>query len=159
MMPTGPPGTAASVIPPGLGRRGFFIAYVAIILPLLVVMLAVAIWARWRGGKMLTSGLMQAALLGWIREDEIRWVGRISDRMPARAYAKRRGGRVATSTLRTWQQTMTDVAFLHLRAVAGTAPRDLDARMDKLLQHAAEIRPWLIISPPPTMGSPLAQPR
>jgi hypothetical protein len=145
------------------GGRGFFIAYAAIILPLLVVMLAIAIWARSREGKMLTSGLTQASQLGWIRPEEIRWVARISDRMSARAYAKRRGGRVAAQALRAWQQTMIEVAFLHLRAIAGTAPRDLNARMGELLQHAAEIRPWLIIPPPPmgppTMGPPSFAPR
>jgi protease PrsW len=144
------------------GGRGFFIAYGAIILPLLLVMLAVAIWARSREGKMLTSGLMQAAQLGWIRPEEIRWVARISDRMSARAYARRRGGRVAAQALRAWQQTMIEVAFLHLRAVAGTAPADLNLRMGELLQHAAEIRPWLIIPPPPMappmMGPPMVRP-
>jgi RsiW-degrading membrane proteinase PrsW (M82 family) len=140
------------------GGRGFFIAYGAIILPLLLVMLAVAIWARSREGKMLTSGLVQAAQLGWIRPEEIRWVARISDRMSARAYARRRGGRVAARALRAWQQTMTEVAFLHLRAVAGTAPRDLGLRMGELLQHAAEIRPWLIIPPPPGMRAPMMPP-
>jgi RsiW-degrading membrane proteinase PrsW (M82 family) len=140
------------------GDRGFFIVYGSIILPLLVVMLAVAIWARSREGKMLTSGLVQAAQLGWIRPEEIRWVARISDRMSARTYAKRRGGRVAARALRAWQQTMTEVAFLHLRAVAGNAPRDLNARMGELLQHATEIRPWLVIPPPPMMRPPTMQP-
>ena len=79
------------------GGNGFLIAYGAIMLPLLIVILAVAIWARSREGKMLTAALHQVAQMGWIRPEEIRWIARLSDRMSARAYAKRVGGKPAAA--------------------------------------------------------------
>jgi protease PrsW len=129
------------------GGNGFLVAYSAIFLPLLVVILAVAVWARSREGKMLTTALRQVAQLGWIRPEEIRWIARLSDRMSARAYAKRIGGKPATNAVRAYQQTMTEVAFLHHRAVSGTAPADLNQRMNGLLQRAAWLRPYVVFPP------------
>src|SRR5215218_47934 len=135
------------------GANGFLLAYGAIMLPLLVVVLAIAIWARSREAKMLTTALQQVAQMGWIRPEEIRWIARLSDRMSARAYAKRIGGKPAVDAVRAYQQTMTEVAFLHHRAVEGTAPADLNQRMNGLLQRAAWLRPYVVFPPqPPAMG-------
>lgn len=131
------------------GGEGFFTAYLAVMLPLLVVLLSLAIWARTREGRMLGSALDQVARLGWIRPEEIRWVARLSDRMSARAYAKRLGGPTAARVVRGYQQTLTEIGFLHNRAVTGTAPPDLQQRMGGLLQHAADLRPYVILPPPP----------
>lgn len=145
------------------GSNGFLFAYGAIMLPLLVVVLAIAIWARSREGKMLTAALHQVAQMGWIRPEEIRWVARLSDRMSARAYAKRVGGKPAGAALRAYQQTMIEVAFLHHRAVNGTAPADLNRRMSLLLQRAAWLRPYVVFPPqvvplPPASPGPSAPP-
>jgi RsiW-degrading membrane proteinase PrsW (M82 family) len=143
------------------GGNGFFVTYAAIMLPLLAVMLAVGIWARSREGKMLTAALEQTVPMGWIRPEEIRWVARLSDRMSARAYARRLGGRPAAEALREYQQTMIEIGFLHNRAVNQTAPRDINQRMGGLLQHAAAIRPYVVLPPvppagygPPSLGAP-----
>ena len=139
------------------GGNGFLFAYAAIMLPLLAIVLAVAIWARSREGKMLTAALQQTVPLGWIRPEEIRWVAKLSDRMSARAYAKRLGGQPAAHALREYQQTMTEIAFLHHRALAGTAPKDVNQRMTGLLQHAAALRPYVILPPP--LPAPYGAPR
>jgi RsiW-degrading membrane proteinase PrsW (M82 family) len=131
------------------GANGFLFAYGAIMLPLLVVVLALAIWARSREGKMLTAALQQMAQMGFIRPEEVRWIARLSDRMSARAYAKRIGGKPAVAALRAYQQTMIEVGFLHHRAVSGTAPADLNQRMSLLLQRAAWLRPYVVFPPPP----------
>ena len=131
------------------GANGFLFAYGAIFLPLLVVILAIAIWARSREGKMLTSALQEVAQMGWIRPEEIRWIARLSDRMSARAYAKRIGGKPAAAALRAYQQTMTEVAFLHHRAVQGNAPADLNQHMSMLLQRAGWLRPYVAFPPTP----------
>ena len=134
------------------GGNGLLFAYSAIFLPLLIVILAVAVWARSREGKMLTTALQQVAQMGWIRPEEIRWIARLSDRMSARAYAKRIGGKPAADAVRAYQQTMTEVAFLHSRAVNGTAPADLNQRMNGLLHRAAWLRPYVVFPPqPPAM--------
>jgi protease PrsW len=108
---------------------------------------------------MLTSALQQIAQMGWIRPEDIRWIARLSDRMSARRYAKRIGGKPAAAALRAYQQTMTEVAFLHNRAVNGTAPPDLNQRMSLLLQRAGLLRPYVVFPPPPpTMVRPGAGP-
>jgi hypothetical protein len=95
------------------------------------------------------------AQLGWIRPEEIRWIARLSDRMSARAYARRLGGREARRALRAYQQTLIEIAFLHHRAVRGTPPRDVNQRMAALLRYAAALRPQVILPPPPTgYGAP-----
>jgi RsiW-degrading membrane proteinase PrsW (M82 family) len=140
------------------GARGFLLAYAAVMLPLLVIVLALATWARAREGRMLTAALQQTTALGWTRPEEIRWVARLSDRMSSRSYAQRVAGPRAKQTLRAFQQTLTEIAFLHLRALDGTAPRDLNQRMLTLLQHAAELRPYVILPPPPRPPAPLPGP-
>ncbi len=136
------------------GGDGFFFTYAVIMLPLLAIVLAVAIWARSREGKMLAAALAQTAAMGWIRPEEIRWIARLSDRMSARAYAKRQGGRQAAEALHEYQQTMTQIAFLHNRAVNQNPPRDINERMNTLLQRAAALRPYVIMPPPPVMPGP-----
>ena len=131
------------------GSRGFFVAYGAVMLPLLLVVLALAVWARVREGRMLTTGLLQTAQLGWTQPEEIRWVARLSDRISSRGYAQRVGGKPAAQALRAYQQTLTEIAFLHLRGSAGTAPVDVNQQMAALLQHAASLRPYVILPPPP----------
>jgi RsiW-degrading membrane proteinase PrsW (M82 family) len=135
---------------------GFYVAYVAIMLPLLAVILALAVWARTREGKMLTAALNQIAQFGWIRPDEIRWVARLSDRMSARSNAKRVGGKAGARALRAYQQTLIEMAFLHSRAVNGTPPPDIQTRMAALLQDATRLRPYVILptGPPPLPGPP-----
>lgn len=140
------------------GTRGYLRTYAAIMLPLLIVVVALAIWARSREGRMLDTALQQVVALGWIRPEEIRWVARLSDRMSSRGYAKIHGGKPAAAALRAYQQTMTEVGFLHQRAVDGTAPRDLNQRMDGLLRHAAALRPYVIMPPPVLLGQGPRQP-
>jgi protease PrsW len=156
-------GYAAAVLMHGIwngstfwGGNGFLLAYVAVMLPLLAVMLAVGIWARSREGKMLTAALQQIVPMGWIRPEEIRWVARLSDRMSARSYAKRIGGKPAAEAVRAFQQTMTEIGFLHNRAVNHTPPRDINERMNGLLQHAAALRPYVVLPPAaqPMVGPP-----
>ena len=107
---------------------------------------------------MLTAALQEVAQMGWIRPQVIRWVAQLSDRMSARAYAKRVGGKPAVATLRAYQQTMTEVAFLHHRALHGTAPADLNQRMSGLLQRAAWLRPYVVFPPPPATAPPIGPP-
>ena len=130
------------------GTSSYLIVYAAIMLPLLVLVLAAAIWARSRESRMIGTALSQVVPMGWIRPEEIRWVAKMSDRMSSRGYAKIHGGKPAARVLRAYQQTMTEVAFLHTRTLNGTAPPDLNQRMGALLQQAEALRPYVILPPP-----------
>lgn len=129
------------------GGQGFLLAYLVIMLPLLVVVFALAIWARSREGRMLTASLTELVQFGWVQPHEIRWIARLADRISARAYAKRIGGKQAVRVLQEYQQTMIELAFLHSRAVHGSPPRDINRRVTALLQYAARLRPYVILPP------------
>ncbi len=136
------------------GVRGFFGAYLVVMLPMLAIVLAVAIWARHREGIILGRALTEVAQLGWIDPAEIRWVARLSDRVSARVWVKRNVGAQAVRALRAQQQTLIEVAFLHNRAMNGTAPPDLNPRMAALVQRAAMLRPYVVLPPPPRLLPP-----
>ena len=140
------------------GARGFYLTYAAVMLPLLVLVLAVTVWARSREGRMLEASLRQTVQMGWTRPEEVRWVARLSDRMSARGYARTRGGPPAKAALRAFQQTMIEIAFLHNRAVTGTAPPDLNARMLGLLERADALRPYVLLPPPAPLPGMLPPP-
>jgi protease PrsW len=138
-----------------LGGQGFLMAYLVIMLPLLIVVLALAIWARSREGRMLTAALTDLVQFGWVQPHEIRWIARLADRISARAYAKRIGGKQAAKVLQGYQQTMIELAFLHSRAVHGSPPRDINRRVTALLQYGARLRPYVIL--PPAAPGPSVQ--
>lgn len=135
------------------GTRGFFVTYVVAFLPLLLVLVLVAVWARRREGRMLTHSLSECAQMGWVAPYEIRWVARLSDRVAARKYAKRVGGKQAVDILSRYQQALTEMAFLHNRVVSGTAPADFNGRMYEIQQRAAYLRPGVIL--PPVHAAPV----
>ncbi len=129
------------------GTRNFLTAYGVVMLPLLIVIIAIAIWARSREGRMLVAALQQTVQMGWTRHQEVRWVARLSDRVAARHYARNQGGKPAAQAVRAFQQTMIEIAFLHNRFVNGTAPRDVNLRMLGLLDRAAALRPFVVLPP------------
>jgi RsiW-degrading membrane proteinase PrsW (M82 family) len=132
--------------------NGFLLAYGAIMLPLLVVILAIAIWARFPRGQDAhcrpasgrTDGLDSA------RRDPLDSPCLGSDVSTRVCQARWR--QAAAAALRAYQQTMIEVAFLHNRAVNGTAPNDLNQRMSALLQRAAWLRPYVVFPPPAPRG-------
>ena len=134
------------------GLRAFLFTYLFAFLPLLIALVAVAVWARRREGRMLTSSLEDCARMGWVSWGEIRWVATLADRRAARGYAARVGGKQASRVLSEYQQTLTEMAFLHNRVVSGTAPRDFNRRMYAIQQRAWSLRPGVVL--PPTPGWP-----
>ncbi len=138
------------------GTRNFLQAYALVMLPLLIVIASVTIWARSREGRMLAAALQQTVQMGWTRPEEVRWVARLSDRVSARRYARLRAGRASSRAVRAFQQAMIEIAFLHNRFVEGSAPPDVNARMLALLDRAAALRPYVVLPPEqprPPLGS------
>ena len=131
------------------GQGSFWVAYAGIMLPVLVFLVAVAVWARRQEGRMLGSGLLECAQMGWIDPREVAWVARLSDRMAARSYARRVGGKPAVLALREYQQALTEMAFLHNRVIRGSAPRDFQQRMLEIRARAAALRPYVVLPPTP----------
>ncbi len=143
------------------GTRGFFLTYLIAFLPLLIGLVIIAVWARRQEGRMLTNALQDCARMGWVSPGEIRWVAKLSDRVAARKYAKRVGGKPAAEVLAQYQQALTEMAFLHNRVVSGVAPADFNQRMFAIQQRAAMLRPAVILpaqQQPMYLWSPIPQP-
>lgn len=138
------------------GTRGFLVTYLFAFVPLLLVLVGTAVWARRREGRMLTASLQDCARMGWVSPYEIRWVATLSDRVAARRYAKQVGGGRAVDVLRHYQQALTEMAFLHNRVVGGTAPADFNRRMYDIQQRAGALRPGVVLPPlpPPALAPP-----
>ena len=143
------------------GTRGFFATYLLAFIPLLIALVVIAVWARRQEGRMLTRSLQECAQMGWVSPYEIRWAATLTDRMAARRYARGVGGRRAVDVLSSYQQVLTEMAFLHHRVVSGVAPVDFNQRMYDIQVRAALLRPEVVLPPaqPPAMigggyGSP-----
>jgi RsiW-degrading membrane proteinase PrsW (M82 family) len=135
------------------GTRGFFATYLLAFIPLLIALVVIAVWARRQEGRMLTRSLQECAQMGWVSPYEIRWVATLGDRVAARRYARGVGGRRAVDVLSSYQQVLTEMAFLHHRVVSGVAPADFNQRMYDIQLRAALLRPEVVLPPaqPPAM--------
>ena len=107
---------------------------------------------------MLTSALDQCARLGLISRAEIGWVATMKSRVAARKFARQVGGKPAARVLEDYQQTLTEIGFLHDRVLKGVAPTNFRERMAGLEHHLAVIRPYVVlpltIGPGPSASGP-----
>lgn len=136
------------------GLEGFVAAYVLGMLPMLVLLVLIGVWARRREARMLTFALEQCAAMGWIQLDEITWVAKMDRRVTARHHAQLTGGPGAKWAVSDYQQTLIEMAFLHGRVTHGTPPVDVNARMAAILLRAASIRPYVRWPMPPPRSLP-----
>jgi RsiW-degrading membrane proteinase PrsW (M82 family) len=138
------------------GQTTFFLVYGLFYLPLVIAAVVVMIWIRRREGRMLTNALDQCAQLGLISRAEIGWVATMKSRVAARKYARQVGGKPAVRVLEDYQQTLTEMGFLHDRVLKGVAPANFRERMAELEQHLATVRPYVVL--PLTIGPGGGQP-
>ncbi len=131
------------------GFSGYVTTYLVGMLPVLGVVVGIGIWARRREGKMLTSALQQCAGMGWLGVDEIRWVASLSNRASARRWIQTHFGKPAGKIAGDYQQTLTEMAFLHNRVMRGVAPAAVADTMNAILYRAAVLRPQVHWPPPP----------
>ena len=131
------------------GFGGYVTTYFVGMLPVLGVVIGIGIWARRREGKMLTSALQQCAGMGWLAVDEIRWVASLSNRASARRWIQTHFGKPAAKIAGDYQQTLTEMAFLHNRVMRGVAPATVADAMNTILYRAMVLRPQVHWPPAP----------
>lgn len=134
------------------GAGAFMMAYVVAIIPALAALIGVGAWVRSRERRMLEASLLDCAQRGWIHPAEIPWVASLQHRRGARKYARAHGGKTAERVLEDYQQTLTEMAFLHHRVMREQPPKDAAARMSEILNRAMWYRPQLILPPPLPAG-------
>ncbi|MFP5282561.1 MAG: PrsW family intramembrane metalloprotease, partial [Actinomycetes bacterium] len=129
------------------GTGGFFLVYAVLMLPLLTGLVVLAVWARRREGRVLSSALLDCAQMGWLPAEDVRWVATLGDRLRARTYARQVGGGTASRVLAEYQQALTEMAFLHHRVLQGTASPDYPERMLAIRARVVGLRPYVILPP------------
>jgi hypothetical protein len=120
------------------GLRGFFSAYVVIQVPVFVLAVTFALWARRREGRLIAEHLAVYASTGWLTPGEVRMLASAAERRRALAWAQMVRGRPGRRSMRSFQATGTDLAFLRARVTRGAAPPAArDEERDLLRQLAA----------------------
>jgi RsiW-degrading membrane proteinase PrsW (M82 family) len=132
------------------GGSGFLGAYVVVMLPAFLLMVAFAIWVRGRERGLLTTALHDAANRGFIDPADIAWVVDLRSRRAARRHAKVTGGTSGARAMRAYQQAAVELGYLHHRFLSGTAPRDFAVRGQGFVERLQVLRPTLAFPPVPT---------
>jgi RsiW-degrading membrane proteinase PrsW (M82 family) len=141
-------GYAAAVLAHGLwngstvaGLGGFVGVYLVLMLPALVGMVVLAVWARRSERVMLSAALADAAGRGLVPATDIGWVVDLGARRTARRHAREQGGPTAERAMRDYQQAAVELGFLHHRLLRGTAPEDWQARGQAHVDRIRAVRP------------------
>jgi RsiW-degrading membrane proteinase PrsW (M82 family) len=115
--------------------EAFLVGFVLLQVPLFIVYIAVAMWARRREGRLIRLHLEPYAQVGWISPSELAMVGRGP------------GGSERAAALKRMQRAAVQLAFLRNRMLRGTAPRDARAREHDLLMLITSLRPAVAGAP------------
>ena len=123
------------------GFGGFAAVYVVLMVPALVGLLALAVWARRSEQRMLAAALGDAAQRGLLPATDIAWVVDLRARRTARAFARHHGGRRGEEAMRIYQQAAIELGFLHHRYLRGTPPPDYVLRGRDHVVRIGTVRP------------------
>jgi hypothetical protein len=122
----------------------FAVAYLLLMVPVFVLMVTFAVWARRREGVLLAQALTDCARRGFLDAREVPWLTRIPARRAARLYAARTGGEGALDAMKSYQSEAIELGFLHHRFLRGTAPARYQELGQAHLQRMHALRPLLV---------------
>lgn len=126
---------------------GFLAVFAGLMMPLFALTGYVALRVLRKQADVVRAALGDAARRGWLHPAEIHWLVRFGDRAAARRFATRVAGKKAGKSLRTYQQTATEMALMHDRVLRGRAPADGVDRVVANLQRMHSWRPFVIMPP------------
>ena len=139
-------GLAVAVLLHGLwnamagGLGGFFTTFVSSWVPLFLLFVLVALWARARERRLLRRNLLVYVEHGWLTAAEVQMLTSLPERHGAVRWAGERGGARGSRAMRQFQRTAAGLAHLRHRIDRGTAPWDARARERALLERVAASR-------------------
>jgi RsiW-degrading membrane proteinase PrsW (M82 family) len=125
------------------GVGAFGLVYVVLMLPALVGIAALALWARRAEATMLAAALHDAADRQLIPATDILWVVDLRARRAARLHARRTAGPAAARAVAEYQQALVELGFLHSRLLRGTPPPDWQARGAAHVERIRVARPYV----------------
>jgi RsiW-degrading membrane proteinase PrsW (M82 family) len=123
--------------------RMFLLTYLVAMVPAFLMLVAFAVWARVREGRMLTRSLTDCADRGFLSHAEVPWLVRLPARRASRRNARAYGGPQAERAMRDYQQQAIELGFLHDRYLRGTAPADFAERGSAMVLRLQALRPYV----------------
>jgi protease PrsW len=111
--------------------------------PVLVLGVALALWARRSEGRMLAGSLADAARRGLLPATDIVWVVDLDARRSSREHARVTGGHDGERAMREYQQTVIELGLLHSRYLRGVPPPDYVARGQAYVARIRQLRPTI----------------
>jgi RsiW-degrading membrane proteinase PrsW (M82 family) len=130
------------------GGAGFLGVYVLVMVPVFVLLVVLAIWARSRESRILTAALEDAAHRGLMPYADIPHVVHLGARRRARAFARDHGGPQGQAAMRSYQQAAIELGYLHHRFLRGTPPADFAARGQRFVDRMQAVRPFIAFPVP-----------
>jgi RsiW-degrading membrane proteinase PrsW (M82 family) len=125
------------------GVGSFAGVYAALMLPALVALVCLAVWARRTEALVLRAALDDAARRNLIPATDIGWVVDLRARRAARAHAARLGGPEAARAMADYQQATIELGYLHHRLLRGTPPADWRERGAEHVERIRAVRPHI----------------
>ncbi|MCI0686280.1 MAG: PrsW family intramembrane metalloprotease [Sporichthyaceae bacterium] len=122
------------------GFTGFLLAYFVIMVPVFAALVALALWARRREGRIVARNLPAYTAAGWFSPAEAAALSSLSGRRYAEVWARRHRGSPGRAAVRRFQHTATELAFLRERIRRGVAGNDADETQRELLATLAANR-------------------
>ncbi len=103
------------------GPRGFLVGYLVVGVPVFVAFVGLLVWARRREARLLGAHLTPYAEVGWLAPSEVAMLASMRERHDARTWARAVGGPRALASMRTFQDTASELALLRARMTHGAA--------------------------------------
>lgn len=135
------------------GLQGFVAVYVLVQVPIFVIAVSLAVYARRREGRLIGRHLAVYGTTGWLTGREIQMLASLPGRRDARGWAARTGGATARKAMRDFQELGSELAFLRERMERGSAPEDAPVQEYALLTAMTQLRgrfvpQWATGTPP-----------
>lgn len=105
----------------------FLYGYIAVMVPVFLAMVGVALWVRAREGRLVLKVLPPYVRAGWFSPPELAALGTLSRRHAARAWAKRVAGEQGRKAMKEFQFAATRLAL-----VRDSLDRGLDTRPGRM---------------------------
>ena len=122
------------------GLGGFLSTFVTLWLPLFLLFVAVALWARARERRLLKRNLLVYVEHGWLTAAEVQMLTSLSERRDAVRWAGDKGGSRGSRAMKQFHHAAARLAHLRNRIDRETAPWDSRVRERQLLERAAAAR-------------------
>ncbi|NUS72158.1 MAG: PrsW family intramembrane metalloprotease [Corynebacteriales bacterium] len=110
-----------------------FIGYIAVMIPIFLLLSGIAIWVRRRESNITNTALPAYVAAGWLTAEELHSLSSMRERLIARDWARSYGGSHGAKAMQAFQLAATRLAILRDDAVRGIRRNDYANQERELL--------------------------